>query len=340
MEETLISPSRQDRSQRQGRFRCQQEPCRGETWMNDASAPVPLPQHKAIGPVSILRQRAGSDLLFRRTRGHVREDASDLSILWFVKYGRIVFSNTRGRKVILPGNVAITRSVTPFTVECQVDAESVHEALHVVVPTHVLRGHLRQEFGADLMVASPQAELAIAENILTDLCEDPGEMTGEAAQLLVDTALALIGTAVRKVEGPGRRTVIERRQEELLRYIEVHLSNPQLSPAMAARGCGISPRYLSTLLQLKGTSFSELVWKQRLDKARQFLASEDLRETSIAEIAYGLGFKSPAHFSRMFKRVFQINPRDFRNASADSALAEFAGCRSIALGAGGSDLLQ
>jgi AraC-like DNA-binding protein len=25
-----------------------------------------------------------------------------------------------------------------------------------------------------------------------------------------------------------------------------------------------------------------------------------------------MGFKSPAHFSRMFKRVFKLNPREYR----------------------------
>jgi AraC-like DNA-binding protein len=36
---------------------------------------------------------------------------------------------------------------------------------------------------------------------------------------------------------------------------------------------------------------------------------------SISEIAYSVGFKSPAHFSRMFKRVFDMNPREYRAAN-------------------------
>ena len=97
-----------------------------------------------------------------------------------------------------------------------------------------------------------------------------------------------------------------------VRRIEVHLSDPQLSTAMVAKGCGISPRYLSFLLRLRETSFSELVWEQRLAKARAWLSSSDPRDIAISEIAYGVGFKSPAHFSRMFKRVFGLNPREYR----------------------------
>jgi AraC-like DNA-binding protein len=107
---------------------------------------------------------------------------------------------------------------------------------------------------------------------------------------------------------------------------------------MVAKGCGISPRYLSFLLRLKGTSFSELVWEQRLEKARNWLSSSDPRDISISEIAYGVGFKSPAHFSRMFKRVFKVNPREFRGECAEHGAIE--GDDAFAQIARGSELLQ
>jgi len=143
--------------------------------------------------------------------------------------------------------------------------------------------------------------------------EDDGTLAEESLRLLVETALTLIGNAVRASEDavPARQTIADRRLQDVLRFIEVHLSDPQLSTAMVAKGCGISPRYLSFLLRLKGTSFSELVWEQRLEKARNWLSASDPRDISISEIAY-VGFKSPAHFSRMFKRVFKVNPREFR----------------------------
>jgi AraC-like DNA-binding protein len=109
--------------------------------------------------------------------------------------------------------------------------------------------------------------------------------------------------------------VSDRRLQEVLRYIEVHLSNPNLSTAMVASGCGISPRYLSFLLKHHGTSFSTLVWEQRLKKAKSWLSASNPNDVSISEIAYSVGFKSPAHFSRMFKRVFQMNPREYRAAN-------------------------
>lgn len=322
MAETLFSFDRRNFQDCQEKFRGDrdQEYYRGDFWIEDASTIEVRSERKAVGPISIIKQRSATNLFFRRTRQHIREDATDLSILWFVKHGKLAFSNQCGNKVAVPGDFAITRSMSPFFIECQVDKDSVHELLHVTVPTHILRAHIPQDFSTGLFMPLRRAELAIAENILTDVFDDDGGLGEDAARLLVETALTMIGMAVRASEDavPARQTIADRRLADVLRFIEVHLSDPQLSTAMVAKGCGISPRYLSFLLRLKGTSFSELVWEQRLEKAKDWLSNSDPREISISEIAYGVGFKSPAHFSRMFKRVFKVNPREFRGECGES----------------------
>jgi len=92
-----------------------------------------------------------------------------------------------------------------------------------------------------------------------------------------------------------------------------------LSTIMVANACGISPRYLSYLLKQNGTTFSALVWDQRMDVASRWLSSSKARDISMAEIAFRVGFKSPAHFSRMFKRVFNKGPREYRAACQGDA---------------------
>jgi AraC-like DNA-binding protein len=321
----------------------EQEYYRGDFWIEDASTVEVRSERKAVGPISIIRQRSATNLSFRRTRQHIREDATDLSILWFVKHGKLTFSNQCGNKIAMPGDFAITRSMSPFFIECQVDQDSVHELLHVTVPTHILRAHIPQDFSTGLFMPVKRPEFAIAENILTDVFEDDGGLSEESARVLLETALTVIGNAVRVSEdsAPARQTIADRRLQDVLRFIEVHLSDPQLSTAMVAKGCGISPRYLSFLLRLKGTSFSELVWEQRLDKAKDWLSASDPRDISISEIAYGVGFKSPAHFSRMFKRVFKVNPREFRGECGEHAGLEHGDTHeAFAHFPGGSGLLQ
>jgi len=348
MAETLFSLNKRNYRDCQDVFRGdrQQEYYRGDFWVEDASTIDVRSERKTVGAISIIKQRSATNLFFRRTRQHIREDATDLSILWFVKHGKLAFSNQCGNKVAVPGDFAITRSMSPFFIECQTDDESVHEFLHVTVPTHILRAHIPQDFSTGLFMAVERPELAIAENIFTDVFEDDGALGEESARQLVDTALAVIGNAVRASDeaANSRQTIADRRLQDVLRFIEVHLSDPQLSTAMVAKGCGISPRYLSFLLRLKGTSFSELVWEQRLEKAKDWLASSDPRDISISEIAYGVGFKSPAHFSRMFKRVFGVNPREFRSECGEREVPaprhEETASESLGNYPGGSKLLQ
>ena len=325
MAEMLFSIDRRNYRECQEMFRGEreQEYYRGDFWVEDGSKIDVKSERKAVGAISIIRQRSAANLFFRRTRQHIREDATDLSILWFVKHGKLAFSNQCGNKVAEPGDFAITRSMSPFFIECQTDEDGIHEFVHVTVPTHILRAHIPQDFSTGLFMLLERPEFGIAENILTDVFEDSGALSENSARTLLETALTIIGNAVRVSEeaSPARQTIADRRLQDVLRFIEVHLSDPQLSTAMVAKGCGISPRYLSFLLRLKGTSFSELVWEQRLEKAKDWLATSDPRDISISEIAYGVGFKSPAHFSRMFKRVFGVNPREFRGERSERAPA-------------------
>ncbi|HEY1076049.1 MAG TPA: AraC family transcriptional regulator, partial [Fontimonas sp.] len=140
-------------------------------------------------------------------------------------------------------------------------------------------------------------------------------------QLLVDSALTVLCEAIKDEESsaPHRQSLSDKRLNDVLRYIETHLSDPKLSIATVAAGCGISPRYLSLLLKLHGTPFSTLVWDKRLKTAGQWLKSSKAGEASVSEIAYRVGFKSAAHFSRMFKREFNLSPRQYRTAAAPQA---------------------
>ena len=115
---------------------------------------------------------------------------------------------------------------------------------------------------------------------------------------------------------PQRQTLADKRLQDVLRYIENHLSDPKLSIATVAKACGISSRYLFLLLKLRGTLFSALIWDKRLKLAAQWLATSKPGDAAISEIAYGVGFKSPAHFSRMFKREFKVSPRQYRVVAA------------------------
>lgn len=294
----------------------------GEFWIDDA-LPVNVHARKCeCGPFTIIETSAATRQFFRRTQKHIREDATDLSVLWFVRKGQLKYSNQSGQIAISPGEFLLTRSMSPFFIELQPgEDEGLHEILHVTLPTHLLRPHLGAEITTSASLTRDCKEVAIAHRLLSEVFEDDGALSQASALLVVETACKLIGNALSQAAEPGgfRRTVSEQRQVEVLRFIEVHLSDPRLCMAMVSKGCDVSQRYLSLLLKGTGQTFSELVWSKRLEMARDWLARSDPRDIAISEVAYGVGFKSTAHFSRKFKRVYGVNPSDFREHCAAAA---------------------
>ena len=295
-------------------------------------------EKKAVGSCSIIRHKATSRQFFRRSWAHIREDATDVLVLWFVKRGSLSVSHQCGSSVANAGDFMITKSMSPFTVDCLTDDKSVHEAFHVIVPAHLFRQFLPQEVTVGFTMPAEGREFAIAERILHDVFEASGELAGHVEQMLVDTALRVLAEAIRSCENytQARQSLAEKRFQDVLRFIDIHLSDPKLNAAMVAEACGISSRYLSHLFKQSGTSFSALIWDRRLKIANQWLSSTKPGEISIAEIAFRVGFKSPAHFSRLFKQAFKKGPREYRMAGLPEALHK---CPDFYTG-GGSGSLQ
>jgi len=273
-------------------------------------------EKKAVGSCSIIRLRSKTRLSFTRSWSHIREDATDVTVLWFVKRGRLSISHQSGRSVAEAGEFAITRSTTPFTIECQTDETAVHEVLHVIVPTHIFKRFIPHEVRAVFSVPGGGRQFAVAQRILTDVFEDADELAPHIEQLLLDSALSVVTDAIKDREECNfvRPTLPDKRLQDVLRFIDIHLSDPNLSTTLVAEACGISPRYLSFLLKQNGAPFSGLVWDKRMKIASRWLSTTRPGDISIAEIAFQVGFKSPAHFSRMFKRVFNKGPREYRAA--------------------------
>lgn len=163
----------------------------------------------------------------------------------------------------------------------------------------------------------------MVRRILEEIHGTGAAITPESGHRLLEAVLSLVGDVAAEQAKPlaEKLTIAQRRIEGVLRFIDLHLCNPNLNTAMVCRGCGISPRYLSSLLQMHGTSFSTLVWGQRMAKAREWLSTSAASEVPVSEVAHSLGFKSAAHFSRRFKRTYRFNPSTCR-ASRPASLIE------------------
>ncbi len=72
----------------------------------------------------------------------------------------------------------------------------------------------------------------------------------------------------------------------------------------------LSPNYLSDVLnKFTGKTTQEHIHLELIDKAKTMLWSTN---NSISEIAYGLGFEHPSHFTKIFKSKTGKSPSEFR----------------------------
>lgn len=76
-----------------------------------------------------------------------------------------------------------------------------------------------------------------------------------------------------------------------------------------AKMAGISVRSLQRRLAGAGLSYSDLLGAARFDNATRLLRDT---EAKIIEVAFACGYADPAHFTRAFRKIAGITPRQFR----------------------------
>ncbi len=86
----------------------------------------------------------------------------------------------------------------------------------------------------------------------------------------------------------------------------------RLSVAQLASEVALSPNYLSTLFHREtGMTIRQFVDLSRVEASKPLLS--DPRQ-SIKQVAHALGYASQQHFSRVFRRVTGMSPRQYRVA--------------------------
>ena len=83
--------------------------------------------------------------------------------------------------------------------------------------------------------------------------------------------------------------------------------HPEIEHTAAA--LGISTRTLQRRLNEQDLTYSKLLQHVRIQMAKTTLEDE---RASIAEISANLGYRHPTHFTRAFRRVCGVTPRDYR----------------------------
>lgn len=97
---------------------------------------------------------------------------------------------------------------------------------------------------------------------------------------------------------------------EVKKYIQNHY-NEELSLSSLAEKVFINPKYLSDLFKKEtGTTITAYLVYVRMENAKQLLKQLKYKIYEVAEL---VGYKSPKHFIKIFKRETGMTPSEYRN---------------------------
>lgn len=218
-----------------------------------------------------------------------------------------------GREAILtPGSFALYDSTQPYTLSFK---DNFHQFI-VQMPKDVLGQHLMnpEQYTAIAMQGSSGLG-AILTNFILSLAQEAKHLSQSSNELsgnLVNMIAMALSSSV-MLEQVGEHSVVQDSViKRVHRYIEMNLSNSNLSNQSIADAQGISTRYLNKLFKEEAQSVHGLVLEKRLQRGLAYLQDPAYQGHSIESIAYNIGFTSAAHFSRCFKKRFGQNPSSVR----------------------------
>lgn len=136
-------------------------------------------------------------------------------------------------------------------------------------------------------------------------------------QAIGDALLSMLAPVSQDVEQRGASL---RDYARVVAYIEARLQN-ELSPEHIARDVGVSVRSLYRLFEERERSLAGFIRELRLKRCAEQLRASSHRDENLTCIAHRWGFKDSAHFSRSFRAMFGMSPREYRRGSGEPALA-------------------
>jgi AraC-like DNA-binding protein len=159
---------------------------------------------------------------------------------------------------------------------------------------HVLDGRSAARLG--------RSAVDLVGALLTEQAEDlggdsAGDAAGDAAEEDGPTAHDALRAAVRG-------------------FVEDHLADPQLGPAMIAAHLFLSVRRLHEVFQGEEHTLSAWIRHRRLERCRQALLDPAHAHRPVSRIGAAWGFPDAAHFSRIFKQEFGVSPAQYRARAA------------------------
>jgi AraC-like DNA-binding protein len=244
-----------------------------------------------------------------RTAADVRRDSSARYGFYFPVSGTLEIVQRDRRGLCGPGAMAFLSTTEPFSFQKMGDNDTMYFFMPQDFVDHRILGaadNCGRVF--DPQDGIPKLLTETVRAFHTGSASMATTELGRISRIVGDLAiLALEGaTDVRSNASPVRAANLVRAK----RIIRARCGDSDLRPAVIARECGLSLRYLHDLFKDEDCTVGEYLLAERLKKAQGLLKSSPPSTTRITDICIASGFSNFSHFSAAFRRAFACSPKD------------------------------
>jgi AraC-like DNA-binding protein len=232
----------------------------------------------------------------------------------FVRSGGLSVGQCGHHRTLSGGDIFVGCAWLPLTLE----ASDGLDALIITLPGWWALQRIMDQFqilphlyvGKNYFAAPIISTLA---QRLFDLNDSSDAVASQGLAMIADLMRTALAACVEEEKVLPRA---QGRMGEILWFVARNLDKRGLSAQDAAASLKCSVRTIYKACATYKTSFSAVVTETRLVSAQYQLMRTNER---VSEIAYGVGFASLSHFSRLFRARFGIPAKEMRNAKASQA---------------------
>ena len=211
--------------------------------------PITLFLEKGLShPITVVHLSTPKRVTCRRTHRHIQQNQVDCYVVWLIRRGGFRLARSSGTVQAGEGQMVVYDSATPFFAEILADERGVHDSLQAVIPAHMFREYVAGANALNMVLDIHPGPSRMAVQLL-DLLATSGHLAGKAlGESLAGSLLEALGACLMNREC-SRKSISDRRLEDIEEYVSRNLPSRSLSANSIAEACQISPRYLCYILK-------------------------------------------------------------------------------------------
>ncbi|MEN5297300.1 AraC family transcriptional regulator [Brucella sp. TWI559] len=193
----------------------------------------------------------------------------------------------------------------------------------VLIPKHELekRTGWRKLDGSVLKAQSPTTILLF--NYVKDMINISSQLNATEATAAREAMLTLLASCINGTQQELTNSVAMKltMRHRILAYIDDNLTNSALKPRSIQQHFHVSRSHLYRAFEADG-GVAKVIRDKRLDLAYQLLIEIQGKQLSFKEIAYRCGFQNTSQFTKAFKSLYSISPKEARKTN--SLISEYS----------------